>query len=69
MPSFPLALTQRHIENHQLLLKAFDEKNLSYAKKAFHQDPLIEHIPKIILDQMFDEIANAIEPYLSYYKK
>ena len=69
MPSFPLELTKRHIENHQLLLNSFDKKDLSYARKAFYQDPLIEHLPKITLDQMFDEIVNAVKPYLTYYKK
>lgn len=69
MPDFSLGITQRHIQNHKLLLKAFDEKDLSYARIALEQDPLLEHLSIQDINDMFDEIALAIKPYLSYYIK
>ncbi|MDO9628449.1 MAG: alpha-glucosidase/alpha-galactosidase [Acholeplasmataceae bacterium] len=69
MPDFPLEFTRIHIQNHKFLLQAFDENDLSYARYAFHQDPLVKHLLPQDLDLMFDEIVEATEPYLSYYKK
>lgn len=69
MPDFPALMTERHIANHQLLIKAFDTKDLSYARLALSQDPLSEHLSQEEIDQMFDQITKAIQPYLSHYTK
>lgn len=69
MPDFPALMTERHIANHQLLIKAFDTKDLSYARLALSQDPLSEHLSQEEINQMFDQITKAIQPYLSHYTK
>jgi len=56
------------VHTHQALIKAFDHKDLSYAKKALHQDPSVSHLPAKGIDTMFDEIASKMKPYLDYYK-
>ena len=68
LPEFPLSITQHHVHTHQELLKAFDHKNLSYAKKALRQDPSVSHLPAKEIDAMFDEIVSKMNPYLDYYK-
>jgi alpha-galactosidase/6-phospho-beta-glucosidase family protein len=60
-------MTNRHISNHQLLIKAFDTKDLSYARLALSQDPLTEHLNPDEINQMFDTVINAIQPYLTHY--
>lgn len=67
MPDFPAQMTNRHIANHQLLIKAFDKKDLSYARLALSQDPLTEHLDPQEINLMFDLIIQAIAPYLTYY--
>jgi len=69
MPDFPHQMTLRHVKNHQLLIKAFDEKDLSYARLALKMDPSVEHLDHQIIDQMFDEIIEKIKPYVTYYHK
>lgn len=67
MPDFAHQITLRHIKNHQLLLKAFDEKDLSYARLAFSLDPSIEHLEESQKMALFDEIYTKVKPYLEYY--
>ena len=67
MPDFAHQVTVRHIKNHQLLLKAFDEKDLSYARLAFSLDPSIEHLEEHKKKALFDEIYEKVKPYLEYY--
>ncbi len=69
MPDFPAQMTERHIANNQLLIKAFDTKDLSYARLALSLDPLSEHLSRSDIDAMFDQITQAIQPYLKYYSK
>lgn len=69
MPEFPHQMTLRHIKIHELLLKAFDEKDLSFARLALKMDPTVEHLDQTVLDDMFDAVTKKIEPYLSYYQK
>jgi alpha-galactosidase len=67
MSGYSLDITKTHIDIHQLLIKAFDQRDLSFAKKALHLDPLSSHVTDSLLDQMFDEIVETIKPYLNYY--
>ncbi|MFA5526374.1 MAG: alpha-glucosidase/alpha-galactosidase [Acholeplasmataceae bacterium] len=67
MPDVPHALTLPHIYIHELLIKAFDHRDLSYAKEALLRDPYTEHLsPKDKL-AMFDKITSQLSAYLSYY--
>jgi alpha-galactosidase len=67
MSGYSLDITQKHIEIHQLLLKAYDNKDLKFARQALKQDPISSHVPHEKLDEMFDEIILHIKPYLTYY--
>jgi galacturan 1,4-alpha-galacturonidase len=67
MSGFPLEITLRHIKIHQLLLKAFDTKDLSFAKEALHIDPLTSSLSIDDKQKMFDEIVELIKPYLNDY--
>lgn len=69
MPEQPLELTLPHIYIHELLLKAFDTRDLSYAKEALLRDPFTSHLTPHDKMLMFDEIASKLNPYLSYYTK
>ena len=69
MPDVIDTLTLTHIKNHQLLLKAFDEKDLSYAKLALYQDPLVNHLSHQEIDAMFDEISSHLNQFLGHYEK
>jgi galacturan 1,4-alpha-galacturonidase len=69
MPQEPLYLTLPHIKTHQLLLKAFDTKNLSYALEALNNDVLVSHLSNQDKKEMFNEIVEAIKPYLTFYDK
>lgn len=67
MPDKPHELTLPHIYIHELMLKAFDHRDLSYAKEALLRDPFISHLnPKDKL-ALFDEVVNLLTPYLTYY--
>jgi len=67
MPKAPLELTRPHIHIHELLIKAFDHRNLKFAKEAILRDPFIQHLKPQDKLQMFDEIVQKLKPYLSYY--
>lgn len=60
-------LTLKHMEIHELLLDAFDEKDLNYAMDALMNDPLTESLSPSVKRKMFREIVDAIRPYLSCY--
>lgn len=60
-------LTERHMWTHELLLKAFDERDLKYAYEALKNDPAVESLTVKELRKMFEEIIERIEPYLSHY--
>jgi alpha-galactosidase len=68
MPSVIAEMTKRHILTHSLLLKAFDEKKLDYALDAMKNDPSIEHLSSVQIEDMFHEIVPKMGKYLSYYE-
>lgn len=61
-------LTTPHIRNHQRLIQAFKERNLSHALQALIHDPLLNHLSKHEITLMFTEIKSAMGSYLSYYQ-
>ena len=68
LPAFPLEITKIHQQIHQLLLRAFDQRDLSYARQAFHLDPLIQSLSNDQLDQLFSELIPLMSPYLENYQ-
>lgn len=69
MPEKPLDLTLPHIYIHELLIKSFDTRDLSYAKEALLRDPFTSHLTPHDKIMMFDNIISQLSPYLSYYVK
>jgi alpha-galactosidase len=69
MPEKPLDLTLPHIYIHELLIKSFDTRDLSYAKEALLRDPFTSHLTPHDKSMMFDSIISQLSPYLSYYVK
>ncbi len=69
IPLLPKALTVKHIVNHQLLLKAFHQKDLVYARQALHLDVVTSHLNPSHIDDMFDEIIESISGYLTWYDR
>lgn len=67
MPEDPLELTLPHIYIHDLLIKAFDHRDLSYAKEAILRDPMTSHLKPSDKIKMFDDIKEQIKTYLTYY--
>ena len=67
MPQEPLDLTLPHIYIHELLLKAFDNRDLSYAKEALLRDPYTSHLSPNEKIEMFNHVTSKLKPYLSYY--
>lgn len=67
MPNEPLSLTLPHVYIHELLIQAFDHRDLKYAKEALLRDPYTSHLTPHDKMMMFDEITSKIRPYLSYY--
>lgn len=67
MPLFAMAVTKRHIANHQLLIESFHKKDLRFARQALHLDNVSEHLLPQEIDQMFDEIIASIDHYLGHY--
>jgi alpha-galactosidase len=67
MPEKPLDLTLPHIHIHELLLKAFDHRDLSYAKEALLRDPYTSHLTPNQKIEMFNHVTSKLKPYLSYY--
>lgn len=60
-------ITLQHVKIHQLLIKAFDEKSLSFAYEALKIDPLTRHLSEKDRKAMFTEIAENIAPRLTHY--
>jgi len=69
MPEFPRDLTLHHMHGHELLLKAFDQKKIEYAKTAFMQDISIASLESEIKETMFEEIRESLKHALSYYDR
>jgi alpha-galactosidase len=67
MSGYSLDITKIHVNIHQMLIEAFDKKDLRIAKKALHIDPLSAHVNSKKLDMMFDEVVEKIDAYLKYY--
>lgn len=67
LPPFALEFTNHHVHTHRALIQAFDHRDLSFARKALHQDPSVSHLPAKEVDAMFEEIATKMSPYLDYY--
>lgn len=69
MPAIPAEMTRRHMKTHSLLLKAFDERNLSYALEAMNNDPSLEHLSNQDRYDMFQLIKSKMKHYLDYYDR
>lgn len=67
MPEACHDLTLPHIYMHELLLQAFDHRDLNYAKEALLRDPYTSHLTPHQKVEMFNHIASKLSPYLSYY--
>ncbi len=61
------SLTLRHINSHDLLIRALKEKDISYAFQALKEDLTVEHIDNKTLKKLFDEIVSVTKPYLKVY--
>ncbi len=62
------SLTMKHIHTHDLLIKALQEKDISYAFRALKDDLTVEHLDDSTLTKLFDEIVEKVKPYLKAYK-
>lgn len=69
MEPFPATITKQHILTHQLLWKAYVEKDLSFAREALGYDQVTMHLSPDQIDAMFDEIIGHIQPYLTHYER
>ena len=69
MTGYGYEITKTHIAIHQLLLEAFDQKDLTIAKKALKLDPLSSKLSDSTRNQMFDEMVSKLKHYLTYYQQ
>ncbi len=67
MPELPAEMTRPHVMNHQRLLKAFDQRDLSYALEAMYHDVSLSHLSKKDIKAMFIDVIERINHYLGYY--
>lgn len=67
MPKGPHELTLPHIHMHELLLQAFDHKDLNFAKEALLRDPYTSHLTPHQKIEMFQAITSKLNDYLTYY--
>lgn len=68
MPDEPAAMTLQHIKTHQLLLEAYDHKDLSYGKKALRNDTSLQHLSDREIDEMYAEITSKLAHRFDYYR-
>lgn len=69
LPGLAHSITHKHISNHELLIQAFREKDLEYARLALKGDLSLEHLKPETIDEIFDDIISKIKNYLGYYEK
>ena len=69
MTGYSYEITKVHVNIHQLLIEAFDKKDLNIAKKALHLDPLSSNLDKSQREKMFDEVVFHLKSYLTYYQE
>ena len=69
MPKAPYELTLPHIHIHDLMLQAFDHRDLNFAKEALLRDPFTSHLTPHQKIEMFEHIVSKLNPYLTYYTK
>jgi galacturan 1,4-alpha-galacturonidase len=67
MPPFAMAMTKRHIRNHDLLLEAFRTRSLMPALHALKLDAATEHLHPEDIEAMFGQITSSISAYLKHY--
>ncbi len=67
MPELPVEMTRPHVLNHQRLLKAFDQRDLTYALEAMYRDVSLRHLSKEEIKAMFIFVIERINHYLGYY--
>ncbi len=67
MPGFQMAMTKRHIRNHNLLIEAFKTKDLKPALLALKLDAATEHLHPEEIEEMFEDITESIKGYLGHY--
>jgi alpha-galactosidase len=68
MPLSLVNLTMPHIRTHDLLIKAFQSKNLKFAYEAFIRDVTIKKLTIEDKTSMFKEIYEATKAYMNYYQ-
>jgi galacturan 1,4-alpha-galacturonidase len=68
LPPAVESMVRRHMDNHNLVMESYRNKDFTYAIQALAQDPLCGHLSFADVEKMFYEMKDQIGSYLDYYQ-